>query len=170
MPSRAALVTLVMACGMALGMTSASARPLAPPWEARPPFSSETAVVTIDGRTVDAEIADTGPLRERGLSYRDRLEPDTGMLFVYGDASVRSFWMFEMRFCLDIIWINDGRIVGAAQAACPASEPDDDIPRFGSPVPVQYVLEVGAGWMADNDVRIGASVEIELPPSVPSET
>ena len=92
------------------------------------------------------------------------------MLFVYGDASVRGFWMYEMRFCLDIIWIDDGRLVGAAQDACPASGPGAVIPRFQSPEPVQYVLEVEAGWMAEHDVIIGADVEIELPPSVPSET
>jgi uncharacterized membrane protein (UPF0127 family) len=55
------------------------------------------------------------------------------MLFVYGDAGARSFWMFEMRFCLDIIWIDDGRIVGAAEGACPAKSPGDQIPRFVRP-------------------------------------
>ncbi len=143
-----------------------TARPLAPPWVPVPPFSSETAIVTIDGHVVDAEIADTGPLRERGLSYRQGLNPETGMLFVYDDASVRSFWMYEMRFCLDILWITDGRLVGAAQGACPAATAGEDIPRFRSPEAVQYVLEVEAGWMAANGVAVGAEAEIEFPPSI----
>ena len=140
-------------------------RPLSPPWRAMPPFSSETAVVTVDGHVVDAEIADTARLRERGLSYRDALESGTGMIFLYEEATVRSFWMFEMRFCLDIIWITDGRVVGAAENACPAEDPDDEIPRFRSPEAVQYVMEVDAGWMAENGVVAGAEVEIELPAS-----
>lgn len=152
------------------GATSAAGRPLSPPWLPTPPFSSETAVITVDGHVVDAEIADTARLRERGLSYRDGLAPGTGMIFLYDEAAVRSFWMFEMRFCLDIVWITDGRVVGAAENACPAESPDDDIPRFRSPEAVQYVLEVDAGWMAENDVAAGATVEIVLPPGIDEET
>jgi len=170
MPSRVS----ALAVGLALlailgGTTSAAGRPLSPPWQATTPFSSETAVVTLDGHVVDAEIADTARLRERGLSYRDALEPDTGMIFLYDESTVRSFWMFEMRFCLDIVWINDGRIVGAAENACPAEDPGDEIPRFRSPEAVQFVLEVDAGWMARNEVAAGSVVEIELPPGAGRE-
>ena len=148
------------------GPGTAMARPLSPPWLPETPFSSETATVTLDGQVVDAEIADTGPLRERGLSYRDGLETDTGMLFVYSDEAVRSFWMFEMRFCLDIIWIADGRLVGAAENACPAKQSGDEVPRFRSPEAVQYVLEVEAGWMEAHGVDSGDDVQLELPDSV----
>jgi len=122
-------------------------------------------VVTVDGHVVDAEIADTARLRERGLSYRDGLEVGTGMIFLYDEAAVRGFWMFEMRFCLDIVWITDGRVVGAAENACPAENPGDEIPSFRSPEAVQYVLEVNAGWMEENDVAAGDAVDIELPSS-----
>lgn len=166
MPSRLTIfVAVFVLVAGSLPTRPTSARPLSPAWHPDTPFSSETATVTIDGHIVDAEIADTGPLRERGLSYRDGLEPDTGMLFIYGDASIRGFWMFEMRFCLDMLWIADGRLVGAAEDACPAESPDDEIPRFRSPEPVQYVLEVEAGWLDDHDVETGALVELELPAS-----
>lgn len=145
---------------------TAYARPLAPPWAPTTPFSSETAVVTIDGVEIDAEIADTAPLRERGLSYRDALEPETGMLFVYDSAATRSFWMYEMRFCLDIIWIADGKVIGAAENACPAEQPGEEIPRFRSPEPAQFVLEVDAGWIVEHGIEAGAEVEIDLPDSV----
>ena len=167
MPRRLGLIACLLVATASMGMAfQADARPLSPPWSPATPFSSETATVTIDGHSVDAEIADTGELRERGLSYRDDLGRDDGMLFVYRTASPRSFWMFEMRFCLDIIWIADGTVIGAAENACPAAAPGDDIPTFRSPEPAQYVLEVNAGWMADHDVRSGADVVIEVPPSV----
>jgi uncharacterized membrane protein (UPF0127 family) len=161
---RSTVLLLLIVAAVAPGQVTA--RPLNPPWIPETPFSSETATVTIDGHVVDAEIADTGTLRERGLSYRDGLELDTGMLFVYSDESVRSFWMFEMRFCLDMLWITDGKLVGAAEDACPAESAEDEIPRFRSPEPVQYVLEVEAGWLAEHDVDVGASVELELPATV----
>jgi hypothetical protein len=53
-----------------VSLAPASARPLSPAWEPMTPFSSETVRVTLDGHVVDAEIADTSQLRERGLSYR----------------------------------------------------------------------------------------------------
>ena len=168
MPSLLRAVLLLFAIVVTAGPVLAIARPLTPPWSLETPFSSETATVTLDGQVVDAEIADTGPLRERGLSYRNGLETDTGMLFVYTDEVIRSFWMFEMRFCLDILWITDGRLVGAAEDACPAERPDDDIPRFRSPEAVQFVLEVEAGWMKAHGVEVGADVDIELPDSVPT--
>ena len=163
-PLRSIVLVLLFMAAVSPGQVTA--RPLSPPWIPKSPFSSETATVTIDGHVVDAEIADKGALRERGLSYRDGLELDTGMLFVYSDESVRSFWMFEMRFCLDMLWITDGRLVGAAENACPAESAEDEIPRFRSPEPVQYVLEVEAGWMAEHDVEVGAEVELEVPDTV----
>lgn len=171
MPSRLKIYAILFTFVMVMGSSVAAvARPLSPPWEAKTPFSSETAIVSIDGHVVDAELADTGPLRERGLSYREGLASGTGMLFVYGDAANRGFWMFEMRFCLDIIWITDGRVVGAAENSCPAENPGDEIPKFRSPEAVQYVLEVDAGWLAAHDVSEGSTVEIELPPSVAIES
>ena len=170
MSSRVSMFAVVLALLSTLGMaTTAAGRPLSPPWQATPPFSSETAVVTVDGHVVDAEIADTARLRERGLSYRDALVPGTGMIFLYDESTIRSFWMFEMRFCLDIVWINDGRVVGAAENACPAENSGDEIPRFRSPEAVQYVLEVDAGWMAANGITTGSVVEIDLPPDAGRE-
>ena len=165
----AALVGLLTLSILAGSVGPVAARPLSPAWDPMTPFSSETATVTIDGHVIDAEIADTSELRERGLSYRDGLTVDTGMLFIYRGAAVRSFWMFGMRFCLDIVWINDGRVVGAAEGACPAENPGDEIPTFRSPAEVQYVLEVDAGWMAAHDVSTESVVDIELPASVAAD-
>src|SRR3989338_662243 len=66
------------------------------------------------GRGVNliVELAVTPAQRERGLSGRDRLEPRSGMLFVFEDDGVRGFWMKGMTFPIDIIWIDDERVVG----------------------------------------------------------
>ena len=156
------VLVLVFVCAATL--SSVQARPAVPPWRPAPPFSTETAVIEIENEIVDAELADTTELRTRGLSFRKGLDDGTGMLFVYPDAGIRSFWMPDMNFCLDIIWIEDGEIAGVAENACP--EPGvakSDLDRYVSPVPVTYVLEVPAFWMRDNGVEIGADVAITFP-------
>ena len=125
--------------------------PAVPAWRVDTPWTTETATVQFENDVVIAEVADTSALRERGLGYRDELENGTGMLFVYDSPSTRSFWMKGMRICLDIIWIEQGTIRGAAESVCP--EPgvsDGDLARYVSPEPVTYVLEVPAGWLDAN--------------------
>jgi uncharacterized membrane protein (UPF0127 family) len=148
------------------GLT-AIAKPAVPIWRASSPWSTERAYVTIGDQVIEAEIADTPALQVRGLSYRDGLPPGTGMLFKFERSSVRSFWMRGMRFCLDIIWIESGKITGAAEGVCPMPDvSESDLPRYSSEVPVTYVLEVPAGWMAEHAFTAGEPVHIDLPQSV----
>jgi uncharacterized membrane protein (UPF0127 family) len=142
----------------------AVASPVVPPWRLALPWTSQTATIDIGDLTIVAEVSDTGPLRERGLGYRDGLEPGKGMLFVYEEPGNRSFWMRGMRFCLDIIWIESDQIVGAAENVCPVDGASEaDLPRYRSPEPVRYVLEMPAGWMAENGFGPGTPVTIRLP-------
>jgi uncharacterized membrane protein (UPF0127 family) len=142
----------------------AVAKPAVPPWRDAHPWTTRKATVVVGEIVLEAEIADTPALQRRGLGYRDALEPGTAMLFQFPDPGVRSFWMKGMRFCLDIIWIADDRIVGAAEKVCPMPEAaDGDLPRYSSGEEVSYVLEVPAGWMELNDFGPGTEVEIRLP-------
>jgi uncharacterized membrane protein (UPF0127 family) len=121
----------------------------------------EYADTQVGDDDLTVEIADDSSLRSRGLSYRDGLEPGTGMLFVYPDEAERSFWMRGMRFCLDIVWINDGEIVGAAERVCPEpGVPDAQLTSYLSPGPVMYVLEVPAGWLDERGYGRGTSVDL----------
>lgn len=160
-----AVAMIGLALVIALGTANlVSAAPVVPPWRIGLPWTSRTATIEVGDLTIEAEVSDTGALRERGLGYRDGLEPGTGMLFVYEEPGPRSFWMKGMRFCLDIIWIESGRIVGAAENACPVEgAADADLPRYRSPEPVRYVLEMPAGWMAENGFAAGTPVTIRLP-------
>ena len=121
----------------------------------------ETANVVVGDTNVFVEISNTPELRERGLSYHDELSLNSGMLFVYPDSGRRIYWMKGMNYCLDIVWINDGAIVGAAESVCP--EPgvaDAKLGRYGSPSPVQYVLELPAGWLQTHGYSTGTPVTI----------
>jgi uncharacterized membrane protein (UPF0127 family) len=147
-----------------IATTAVSAAPAVPPWRLDVPWSTETTTVQFANDAVEAQIADTGQLRSRGLGYRDGLEPGTGMLFVYEEPALQTFWMKGMRICLDIVWIEDGELKGAAENVCP--EPgvaDADLTRYASPEPVRYVLEVPAGWLDEHGYSAGDAVEITLP-------
>jgi uncharacterized membrane protein (UPF0127 family) len=143
---------------------TADASPALPAWRLVTPWTTETATVRFANDTIDAEIADTPELRQRGLGYRDGLAPGTGMLFVDPSPSTQTFWMKGMRFCLDIVWIERGEIKGAAESVCP--EPgvaDADLSIYTSPEPVTYVLEVPARWLEEHGYGTGTKVEIALP-------
>ncbi len=161
--ARRLIAAIVLLTVLAIPGMSAAA-PATPPWRYDTPFSTETATVRVGDTTIRAEIADTMELQVRGLGYRDGLRPGWGMIFTYDRPAVRSFWMKGMRFCLDIIWIEQGRVAGAAERVCPVpGAADADLPSYRSPVPVTYVLEMPSGWLDSIGAGTGSQVEITLP-------
>ena len=112
--------------------------------------------------TYSVDMAVTDAERRQGLSGREFMAQDTGMLFVFEDEQPRQFWMKDMRFPLDIIWI-DGqcRLVGvSADVPIPPPKADDaDIPRAPSNLPAQYVLELNAGEWERAGLSEGDPVE-----------
>lgn len=109
------------------------------------------------------DVADTAPKHILGLSYRERLKSDAGMLFVFDRPHIREFWMKDMRFPIDIIWIRDDVIVGIEHdVPAPKAETDyGDLPRYYSSVPVDEVLEINAGLAKSLDVRTGDRVKLK---------
>ncbi len=110
--------------------------------------------IRIGGVTVTAEIADNADLRARGLMNRDSLAQNHGMLFVYGTAEVRSFWMRNTRIPLDIAFIDaGGTIINIEQM-----EPQSDGNTF-SQGPMMYALEMDEGWFEANGIGPGDRLE-----------
>ena len=163
-PTRRRLLSLALA-GLgpaALGYGAGAAQgEIRAPWQPQV-APLDTTEITVGDQRLTVELAMTPESRARGLGYRQGLAPGTGMLFVFPEPNERSFWMKGMRFCLDIIWIEDGQIVGAAEGACPdpAGTADADRASFVSEAPVQLVLEVPAGWLAEHGFGPGTPVEV----------
>ncbi len=110
--------------------------------------------VTVGGVPISVEIADTRELREVGLMNRDELPDDYGMLFVYPDERIRSFWMRNTRIPLDIAFIDrNGSIVNIEQM-----EPQTDENTI-SAGPVMYALEMNVDWFESNGVEPGDRLE-----------
>ena len=119
-------------------------------------------VVRIGTAEFAVELALTPEERAQGLSDLPHLDPNTGMLFVYRQQDRYSFWMRNMHFPLDILWISADCTVADASLNVPPPEPGqttDQLPRYSPAVPVQYVLEINAGEAAAKGIMVGASVQ-----------
>ena len=124
-----------------------------------PQQSTAERVVQVGEATVLADIADDPESRQRGLSGRERLAADEGMLFLLPNDSP-SFWMKGMRFPLDIVWIRDGRVVDVSADVPPPRGPDAPLPTYSPDRPANRVLEVNAGWAEDHGIRRGDLVRV----------
>lgn len=116
----------------------------------------KTAQVKINGTTIEAEIADGFLSRMRGLSGRESLGENKGMLFIFGNSAVQSFWMKDMNFAIDIIWFDNDKVVGFAENAQPPK--DGNISSFRSPSAVNKVLEINAGSVKKLGIKIGDNI------------
>lgn len=133
-----------------------------PPWREPLPPPPPEATISVGEEALRVQVVQETADVTLGLGYRNGLEPGTGMLFLFGQASTQSFWMKGMRFCLDIVWITDNQVVGAAEGACPDPPGTEDADRasYVSPGPVEYVLEVPAGWLDEHGFGDGTPVDL----------
>jgi hypothetical protein len=120
--------------------------------------ATPTVAVRLSGATVQAEVAADANARERGLSGRRSLADGRGMLFVYRDHVARTYWMKGMRFPIDIIWIDRGKVTGVERNV---PVPQGYLPRYSSAGPADHVLEVPAGWAGRHGTKRGDRVAIE---------
>ena len=120
---------------------------------------AEERVVEINDVDIKIEIVNTQEARHNGLSNREELCEDCGMLFEFDDNKIRSFVMREMNFPIDIIWINDKMIVGIDKNLQPEGSDYKNV--YKSPEPVDYVLEVNAGFTDKNVISIGDKAVIK---------
>jgi len=113
--------------------------------------------VKISETVFNVEIADDAAERGIGLSGRDSLNRNSGMLFVFDQPGLYNFWMKDMNFALDFIWIDkDLKIIDIDSDVQQSSYPQ----AFTSSTAAKYVLEIAAGGIAANDIDLGSTVEL----------
>lgn len=105
---------------------------------------------------VDIELARTSAEQKQGLSGREGLEDGQGMLFIFGEKAVKSFWMKDMNFPLDIIWLDGEKIIKISHDLPP--EGSNPTNTYSSGEAVDYVLEVPAGFCNTNKIEVGNTV------------
>lgn len=129
------------------------------PYE-RSSSSVEFGIVDLPGEhTILVELARTQQEQIKGLSGHAPLSDQEGMLFINEQKIQQRFWMKEMLFPIDIIWIDDETIIGFIEDARPEN-PVATI--YVSPKPVDRVLEVQAGFVRKYNLKTGDQLDIEL--------
>ena len=116
--------------------------------------------IKINDTEIKVAIADTPLKQGRGLGGKQSLKPDEGMLFVFSNYQIRSFWMKDMQFGIDIIWIRNNQIVGIEKNVPLADS--QNLKSYLSPIPVNYVLEVNAGFCDGHNIKTGDRVDFDL--------
>ena len=115
------------------------------------------AQVHINDTVIDVEIAKTLAEQQLGLGGRESLDQNKGMLFIYADKRIPGFWMKGMQFSLDMIWIEDDKVVDILSNVPVATT--TPLPHYWPKQPINYVLEVNAGFSEKNNIKIGDMVE-----------
>lgn len=108
----------------------------------------------VGGNFLLIERAVTQEEKTLGLGNRSDICDYCGMLFLFDESAKRSFWMKDMSFDIDIIWINNYRVVHINQNV----RHDIDVKHAYTYEPVDTVLEVSSGYVRRNNVKIGDSV------------
>jgi len=118
---------------------------------------NEISSVEILGKSINVEIADEYDELREGLMFRESLAEDSGMLFIFGDEEIRSFWMKNTLIPLDMIFIDENFVIVGIEGAVPCEE--DPCPSYNSKKPAKYVLEVNAGYVKEVGIKIGDEVK-----------
>lgn len=123
-------------------------------WHPRQESASQmpTKVIQVAGLPITVSIADTPATQRLGLGGRLGLNPNEGMLFVFPRDDVYAFWMKDMHFSIDIIWLAvDGTVITIAPDVSPSTYPHNFVPT----APSRYVLELSAGFSARHGLKVG---------------
>lgn len=118
-------------------------------------FTAESNFVSIGHKKLKLLKAVTEEERKLGLSGRETLSPEEAMIFIFSYSDIYPFWMKDMKFPIDIFWIDGtGVIVFIKESASPESYPN----TFVSNVPAKLVLETTSGFARKNNVKIGDKI------------
>ena len=112
----------------------------------------------IGNQTFSLELATTEAQQELGLMHRDHLDSDKGMLFIFPDSQVRTFWNHDVSFALDLIFLDpSGKVVSIKRLE---TYSDKDI---SSDQPAKFAIELNAGTAAALGVKPGDVLTVPPP-------
>ncbi|HYE22479.1 MAG TPA: DUF192 domain-containing protein [Verrucomicrobiae bacterium] len=119
--------------------------------------------IILANREIKIEVAKTPLEKSRGLSGRNEISEEEGMLFIFEQPSKPSFWMKDMLFDIDIVWINGDTVVDIAKNA--TFEPnvaDANLKLYSPREDADKVLELKSGWVDKFGLKVGDKLIIEI--------
>ena len=117
--------------------------------------NSKQPTIIVGNKAFSVLVSDTDKLREQGLSGRDGLAEDQAMLFIFDKPDMLGFWMKDMKFSIDMLWLDSNyRVVSFERNVSPDTYPKIFFPKALS----RYVVELSAGTLASLGVKEGDEV------------
>lgn len=128
------------------------------------PAGVKKGTVTIASHKFTVEEAQKESDQRKGLSNRNSLDDDTGMLFLFPREDMYAFWMKDMKFPIDILFINDEKIVTIYENVPYPQSTEENLnpPTYLPSEPVNRVLELKAGTVSKYSIKTGDTVTIDL--------
>ncbi len=126
------------------------------------PFGSKQPTAQIEKTKIQLMVAKNEQDRAVGLSNKEKLDENHGMLFVFDKKDYHSFWMKNMKFPIDIIFLDDNTIVDIYKNVTPP-KPNENmakLPIYRPHKQANYVLEVPAGTADKNHIKIGDTISL----------
>lgn len=120
--------------------------------------TEKTPTAKVDSHTFKLYVAKNQKDKEIGLSKYDKLGNDQGMIFQFGKPSYYAFWMKDMKFPIDIIYLKDSKIVTIHKSVPPAKS--GILTLYNPTQPADTVLEVNAGLSQKYNIKVGDKVSL----------
>lgn len=120
--------------------------------------SREKIEIQIQDQYLEVWVSENEKERSKGLSSVDSISNKEGMLFLFQEEVIPLFWMKDMNFPIDIIWINSQKeVVEITENIYPETYPQTFSPSF----PIKYAIEVNAGWCSERGIKEGDKLNYE---------
>lgn len=119
------------------------------------------ATATIKGQQFSLIVAKSPDQQAKGLSDRKSLDQNTGMLFIFGKPDYHFFWTKNMQFSVDIIYIQNNKIVSLFKDVKPPASPEENPPVIKPEKPADKVLEINGGLSDTYNFQVGDEVKFE---------
>ena len=121
----------------------------------------KTGKIKLGNKIITVEIADTPKAQQQGLMFRQKLEANSGMLFIFDKEDFHTFWMKNTFIPLSIGYFDKNKKLTEILEMIPVtSELQVDVPRYPSQFPTQFVLEMNKNWFKNNGIKVGTTFSI----------
>ena len=114
-----------------------------------------------NGKQIKIEIADNTFQQAKGLMFRETLDKNSGMLFIFDKPQILTFWMQNTLIPLDMIWLDENYIVVDITKNAQPCPPNTKCATYSPNKPAIYVLEVNAGYSDENNINAGDKLTLK---------